>query len=203
MKGFVNLKPLPHNILEKGRNPFCFDISVIPNLLRAREIAAFLASINSHEMVPVGVDGILKNYKEGEQIGSWRTSFFNEDVAETLSERVGACFKKDVMINPLLRVIRYEPGGVLIPHYDSGHDESTLSLVIYLDGGDDGCTEFMLDDRYGQKHDYEDRPDYESPVLARILPVGGVGVIFPHRVLHRGQKSSFRKTIIRTDIRVL
>lgn len=206
MSGFVNLAPLPAGVLDAVRETPRLPISLFPDLLSADETARLLAFIDAETLIPVGLDGILDHYRSGAPVGSWRLSFLDPDFAANLFERIRNAVPdapdggKPVGINPLFRVIRYEPGGRLIPHYDAPYGRSRASLVLYLDGAEDGATEFLLDDRGPGNADFADRPDYDAPVLARVFPVPGAGLAFPHRVLHRGAEARVRKTIIRTDI---
>lgn len=206
MTGFVNLAPLPPGVLDAPRDTPRLPVSLFPNLLSGTETARLLAFIDAQTLVPVGLDGILKNHRQGDAVGSWRLSFLDEAFAENLFARVRDAIPdaddgaSPVGINPLFRVIRYETGGRLIPHYDAPYGGSRASLVLYLDGAEDGATEFVLDDRGPDNADFEDRPNYEAPILARVYPVPGAGLVFPHRVLHCGAETLRQKTIIRTDI---
>lgn len=206
MTGFVNLAPLPACVLDAPRETPRLPVSLFPDVLSETEIARLLAFIDAQTLVPVGLDGILKNHREGDAVGSWRLSFFDEAFAANLFARIAEAIPgaddgaRPVGVNPLFRVIRYEAGGRLIPHYDAPYGGSRASLVLYLDGAEDGATEFVLDDRGPENADYEDRPGYEAPVLARVYPVPGAGLVFPHRVLHCGAETLRRKTIVRTDI---
>lgn len=200
MSPFVNLHSLPAGVLDARTDCAAFQITMLPNLLSQNEVSRLNGFVDATDLTPVGHDGILKNYTAGDPIGSWRLSFLDDDFAAHIAARIVVATGRSATVNALFRVIRYEPGGLLIPHYDAPYADSTTSLVMYLDGGTDGSTEFLLDDRYGETHAHEDRPGYDAPVLTRVHAVAGSAVLFPHSVLHRGEATSVRKTIIRTDV---
>lgn len=190
-------------------------------------------SVPSECWVPVAANGYLKDYEEGDPVGSWRASCFNEALATVLWQRIAALFPsemdfsetnsapteghalwKPVGLNPLMRYIRYEGEGLLVPHYDgpfvwTEKRRTLMSLVLYLttSESDSGRTRFIRDDSAeapDAEKDYSDwarlaRPD---EVIQQLAPKAGSAIMFNHRLLHDSEPlpAGHTKTIIRTDV---
>ena len=121
-----------------------------------------------------------------------------------------------VGINPLFRFIRYNSGGVLVPHYDGSYKpdkdyRSLKTLVLYLEGDIDfGSTRFIIDNQHikGVNKDDFDRSDWtrfaeESEILFKSFVEKGKALIFDHWLLHDSEvlpEEANIKTIIRSDL---
>lgn len=210
---FVNqTKIMKEDFLENIEyEPIVEDLVLIRDLLSNKEIDKLKETISSKEMIPVGLDGILSNYKIGDNIGSYRLSFFNEEIAEILWKRIEDRFEnigdwKPIGISPLFRVIKYLKSGSLVPHYDAPYiyNENKMtkkSLIIYLTDNKEGLTEFIKDDNDYKVHNYEDRHLYQNDTVFQFYPTKGYALSFPHRTLHRvNPLINEEKIIIRTDI---
>lgn len=164
----------------------------------ARIIDRFLTEDESHALVeqvllqrrlPVGVNGILKDYREGEsRIGSFRATTYSPELADRLWERVrpflpeerqfdefaktdwcGHSRWRPIGINPAFRYIWYEKGGELVTHYDAGYDprdgrtHTLMSLVLYLTNCDPTCggrTRFIRDPQVELPYAQRDYSDW-------------------------------------------
>lgn len=243
MKGnkyFINEFDLQKNIINEIisnnhqttiEDLFVKDLSFkINKLLTDQEVNLINNNINSKEWIPVGIDGVKKNYKINDVIGSYRLSCYEENLANALWERIKKHFpsvrimKEDsptewdnhkewepIGINPLFRFIRYTNIGMLIPHYDAPFIEnneirSLNSLVIYLTNNQEGGTRFIKDHQSSlplHQRDYSDwnkEADNED-ILISIYPSKGDAIVFDHRILHDSERINMEtKIIIRTDI---
>ncbi len=134
----------------------------------------------------------------------------------------GAIVWRPVGINPAFRFIKYDPtkDNLLFPHYDAPPNKrpgdpnipDTLdSLVIYLTNAQEGMggeTAFLVDpqrETSALSRNLKDWNRSASPeeILTKVVPQQGLGVIFPHRVLHSSQRldpNGPEKIIIRSDI---
>lgn len=187
---FVNEVPLQMKFSDVVRPRTISREDIAPDTLRiesllAEEEAQYLLNfLEGVRWIPVSITGMQGNYKEGDPIGSWRTSSFVPDFADELWKRLKPLIKtrrefheyspvdydghrkwQAYGVNPLFRFIRYTDGGLLVPHYDAPYiandDERTLqSLVIYLDNDErieGGQTRFLYD------------PQVHLPVVKRDL----------------------------------
>ncbi len=142
-----------------------------PKVLAKKEIQFLLNQVEKHGYQPVGVDGYMSHYQEGDPIGSLRASVFSAELASILWYRLSPYFEnprvftdkiatdidgsyvwRPIGINPLFRYIKYTNGGRLVPHYDapfvaSDKQRTLMSLVLYLsdDGRVGGETRFIKD----------------------------------------------------------
>lgn len=208
---------------------------VIDQLLGSDEVAAMRQDLETHEWIPVGLDGILANYKRGEPVGSYRASVHNEPLANALWKRLEPVFCerlfdemartdwdgharwRPVGINPLLRMIRYQHAGLLVPHYDAPYIENDerrtlVTLVIYLACDSDvvgGATRFIRDNQLDIPFADRDHSDWtrlanEDEIIAQVEPRPGSALVFDHRLLHDSQPLQSMqggcKMILRTDV---
>lgn len=96
--------------------------------------------------------------------------------------------RRPVGNNERWRGYRYEPGQRFAPHYDgcfrrNEHEESLLSLIIYLDEGCVGGDTAFL--------------DYDLS----ITPRAGMALVFQHRLLHEGAEvRAGTKYVLRSDV---
>lgn len=262
---FVNVFEMPPGVLEKIRQAtshieiganvqagdvaHCIDIPsrteiasfndsafVMENLFSRQECQDFTVVLDKLNWVPVGLNGMLKDYKPGDPIGSYRASLFNEDLAHSLFQRLllcpdfprlrimqddtpadweGAPVWRATAVNPLMRFIKYEEGGLLVPHYDAPFDyydgkRTLMSMVLYLtevDSTKGGATRFVLDRQVSlplSERIYEDwqRLAGADEILASVSPRAGAALLLDHRVLHDSQplQAGANKIIMRTDI---
>lgn len=181
MKPFVNPKNL-HITPDREHTPGVGEYDervdssfvLIPDLLSQKEIKELHSTMQEVEWIPVSTKGMQGDYQEGDPIGSWRMSSFQEDFSKEIFARVSAYIDilkecdnttntdwdgtphwEAIGVNPLLRFIKYKDGGYLVPHYDAPYiaddEERTLmSLVIYLDNEETirgGSTRFLKDEQ--------------------------------------------------------
>jgi len=195
-------------------------------------LAEALASSSCAE--PVGVTGVRDSYG----VGSTRATGWSPALAADLwrrlapvvpsvrfldardptdafatATRAGHRSWRVVGLSPLLRFMRYEPGGRHLCHYDAGFDygdgrRTLLSAVFYLtDALHSGATRFVRD---GQ----EEKPVHErnfadwtvdtedEQVVASVSPHAGDAVLFDHRLCHDVQRweGPGLRVIIRADV---
>lgn len=119
--------------------------------------------------------------------------------------------------SPMFRFMKYSKGGQHYTHYDSSYmynfqDRFTyrtlMSFVIYLEsnGSQGGETRFIKDGQFQiptdqRKHNDWDRQANENEILAKVEPMPGRILIFPHRLAH--DVSTFlgdQRIIIRGDL---
>lgn len=149
--------------------------------------------------------------------GSYRATAFDESLAQQIWERIAPVLPifrvmneltstdhygypvwRPVGINPMLRFIRYERGGHLVPHYDAGFDyqndrhHTLMSVIITLTqstDGDDGSTRFLIDRQrnvpVNERHFEDwDRLARDDEVLLEVTASQGDAIVFDHRQLH-------------------
>lgn len=211
---------------------------VLENLLSSSESEAIVSALSLQNWVSVGQNGKLKDFDANRNPpGSLRASSFCEELADILWERISPLMPtvrvidglasstsygpaassvwRAVGVNPLMRFIRYQQGGLLVPHYDAPYEYSAdrqtlMSVVVYLtnaEPGDGGATRFLIDSgRHiaSAQRDFADwtRPAFPSEVLCSVSPQSGAALVFDHRILHDSALLCGRKDkiIIRTDI---
>lgn len=246
-EGFVNLMDLENVTLKSVKDDEMVSTFIpfngsyrssegleILNLLDSEEVDEILNEINRSSWLAVGIDGIKDNYKEGDKIGSYRLSVFNELIADVLYKRLLNFIDKNFIIdesiltdaendsewefvgvNPLFRFIRYNEGGLLVPHYDGSYKPSNdyrslKTLVLYLEGEKgQGSTRFIEDNQIKSTDKADlDRSDWtrlaeSNEVLFTSDVIKGKGLVFDHFMLHDSEplkEADKRKTIIRTDL---
>jgi hypothetical protein len=137
---------------------------------------------------PAGIDGYRIPSAACQPLGSWRVSWFSEELATALWARLYAAVPRirtlsmsghadwddhpswrAIGVNPLIRFIRYEPGCELIAHYDGPYIWDTskrtlMSLIIYLSDilpGQGGHTRMLKDPQSVlpyTERDFSDKP---------------------------------------------
>ncbi len=177
---------------------------------------------------PVGVTGVRDSYG----VGSVRATAWSPALAAALWQRLapvvpsvrfvgprdhtdapGRRSWRVVGLSPLLRFMRYDPGGRHLCHYDAGYDygdgrRTLMSVVFYLtDAPASGATRFVRD---GQEHLSTDKRDYadwsrdtrDDEVIAAVHPVCGDALVFDHRLCHDVARwdGPGERTIIRADV---
>ncbi len=118
-----------------------------------------------------------------------------------------------VGLSPLLRFMRYEPGGRHLCHYDAGFDygdgrRTLLSVVLYLEGAPgSGATRFVRDGQESlpaRSRDYSDwiRDTLDEEVIASVQPEPGAALVFDHRLCHDVQRweGPGARVIVRADV---
>lgn len=211
---------------------------LLHNVCRKEEIEALRAQLPEHDWVPVCVNGMRTAFDPNrDRIGSWRATAYDPRFARALWNRIGGLIGsprlmdastptdwdgthvwRAVGVNPVLRFIRYEEGGALIPHYDAPfvyHEgkRTLMSLILYLASGAGGATRFIQDPQAHlpvSERDLEDWPRFATAeeVLLAVPPEAGSCLVFDHRLLHdaeifsppRESRRFERKIILRTDI---
>lgn len=238
-KNFINQKILPNKVLKsfevkseylKNNTIQNGEVVEIYNLLNIKEFNEIKNFIKEEKWLEVGYDGILKNYKENDETGSYRLSIYSEEIAKILWERikhinldinVDAIENPDlghhknwkaIGINPLFRFIKYKKNNLLVNHYDSPYifDNNTRtlkSMVIYLTTNTEGKTRFFNDEQLNKnlsERSYEDSKTCGNikDLKFSIQPKENKCVIFNHNLLHDSEPltNDKEKIIIRTDI---
>lgn len=204
----------------------------IPNLIRASDLSLLDDELKSLDWEPVGQDGIQSHYHPSGPIGSFRASAYSQVVADLFWVAIKstlpnprhmqattptdwdnhACWRP-IGVNPLLRFIRYLPGGLLVPHYDAPYDAGTtrtlMSLLVYIARSEKsvgGQTRFIADPQIRQPlatREYADwgRPAREDEIAYEAIASPGDALIFDHRLLHDSAPLvAGEKIVLRTDI---
>ena len=183
---------------------------------------------------PVGVTGVRDSYG----VGSVRATAWSPELARALFARLrpvlpsvrfldersptdafatehrhGHRTWRLVGLSPLLRFMRYDPGGRHLCHYDAGFDygdgrRTLLSVVFYLsDASGSGATRFVRDGQEGlpaRERDVSDwvRDTREDEVIARVYPREGEALVFDHRLCHDVERwdGPGPRVIVRGDV---
>lgn len=120
-------------------------------------------------------------------------------------------------VSPLFRCMKYSNGGKHYPHYDAGfiyeddNYRTLFSFVLYLTNNSTGFTRIIDDEQnlipiWNRNHEDWITNDVSSnKVLAKIKPVKGDMLIFPHRLCHDVEEftaldNEKERIIIRGDI---
>lgn len=167
--------------------------------------------------------------------GQNRLSFYDEALAKSLFEKISIQSKVEnlilkheddrfhftnfgeskvfrlVGVNPMFRVIQYNEGEFLVPHYDdtwvkNKFQRSLKTLIIGVDT--DSCiggeTQFIQDSQNTlsyKERNFSDKEKLNTDVFKSIKLGAGEALIFDHRILHQGNNvMSGKKTIIRTEL---
>ena len=134
-------------------------------------------------------------------------------IATDPGRRTGHRTYRVVGLSPLLRFMRYDPGGRHLCHYDAGFDygdgrRTLLSVVLYLtDSPDSGATRFVRDGQEGlpvRERDFSDwsRDTRGDEVTVSVHPARGRALVFDHRLCHDVQRweGPGPRVIIRADV---
>lgn len=198
----TNTKKVKLNKIEKS--------SIVKNILSKEDRLTLLNLYESKSKIPVGINGIVSSYKEGDKICSYRATLFSKNLAQQIFLKIketAPIFDKyeAVGVNESFRFIDYLDEGILIPHYDDGYtnkenEVSLATVVIYIELTEKGYTEFVKE--YRDNHEYKDwgRMAKDEEIIEVAKTEVGDCLIFPHRTLHQGSQTIGRKVIIRTDI---
>lgn len=164
------------------------------------------------EWAETDIDGYVKS--KDYHIGSYRVSKWDPEFATQLWQRLsqvvgpvyddGDCWVP-TGLSPLLRFIKYEQGGILIPHYDAPYvygdkKKTMMSVVLVLEAGGEAKVRFFHDPR-PDRFEYKDWDAEYSPIMSQqYRSVPGTALIFNHRELHDSPEVLQRKIILRTDV---
>ncbi|MFC9825147.1 2OG-Fe(II) oxygenase [Streptomyces erythrochromogenes] len=201
---------------------------VIRHFLTPAEVEVFATELAAQRFAPVGRDGVAANYAEGEPVAHLRATADSKALAAEFYRRLRTFVPFEVgsgdptdsdgrpwkpsAVNPRMRFITYERGGLLVPHYDSPYfapdgRRTLLTVVVYLSydavGGE---TRFIADkqnDLPFAQRDFSDWPRLAEPeeILSTHRPEPGDALLFWHRTLHDSAPIvQGAKTILRTDV---
>lgn len=210
---------------------------LVHELLAPEECQALRSDLARRAWVPVGQNGMRKGFDPGhDTVGSHRATSFAPRVAALLWDRLSGCIPalrtmrddtptdwegsrvwRTVGVNPLLRFIKYERGGLLVPHHDAPYEapdgsRTLMSVLLYLsDAAEEsgGATRLLIDPQRNRPLAERDYADWSSPepprshkVLFRVLPRAGSALVLDHRVLHDADvfEGDGPKLLLRTDI---
>lgn len=210
---------------------------LLQELLAPDEWQALRSDLESRAWVPVGQNGMRKGFDpRRDTVGSHRVTCFEPAVAALLWDRLSGCIPalrimrddtptdwegsrvwRAVGVNPLLRFIKYERGGLLVPHHDAPYQapdgsRTLMSVLIYLSDAPSesgGATRLLIDPQRNRPLAERDYADLTSPepsnsprVLFRVLPRAGSALVLDHRVLHDADvfEGDVPKLLLRTDI---
>jgi hypothetical protein len=128
-------------------------------------------------------------------------------------KRTGHRSYRVVGLSPLLRFMRYDPGGRHLCHYDAGFDygdgrRTLLSVVLYLtDAPHSGATRFVRDGQESmpvRERKFEDwsRDTRDDEVTLSVHPARGHALVFDHRLCHDVQRweGPGPRVIVRADV---
>lgn len=204
-------------------------------VLTARDCATLRAAMEaSGAAEPVGVTGV----RDGYGVGSLRATAWSPALAAGLWERLrpavpsvrflgprdptdafatatraGHRSWRAVGLSPLLRFMRYAPGGRHLCHYDAAYDygdgrRTLLSVVFYLtDAPASGATRFVRDGQEMTPVAARDLGDWtrdtrDDEVLAAVHPTEGDALVFDHCLCHDVARweGPGERVIVRADV---
>jgi len=130
------------------------------------------------------------------------------------SQRPGHRSWRVVGLSPVLRFMRYSPGGRHLCHYDAAYEYSdgrrTLSSVVFFlsgDGGVGGALRFVHDGQRqlttaDRNHDDWNRDTRRNEVADQVSPRAGTAVVFDHRRCHDVERwdGPGDRVVIRADV---
>lgn len=208
-------------------------IKTIDHLITEQEAEMFFEVFSSSSKLNANVHGRLDEMNT-ENTGSERVSWYNVQLADMIFQRLNGIVEQLVVsdnhaipgednaiyravgINPLMRFISYNSGGMLVPHFDYPFvkDENVLSLwtvVIYLTDNKSGATRFIDEGNIQRGKNLEDSSYEEAKAfnltcidddfILKNYPKRLSAAIFPHYMLHDCEEViGEHKLIIRTDV---
>lgn len=205
------------------------------NLLSFNESVNLRGLLDQQPWVAVGVNGRLELGELSiDQIGSYRASCYSQQFADLLWKRLqtlmpeerflnqesqtdwdGTAYWRPVGVSPLMRFIKYGPGGFLVPHYDAPYiynqqKRTLMSVVLYIAKDqtvEGGATRFIVDSQKKlpvAERQLDDWPRIatDEEVSSSIEPAAGSALVFDHRILHDAEivGGIGEKLLLRTDI---
>jgi NAD+ synthetase len=200
----------------------------VHDALTLEDCARLRGAMAGAPVEPVGVSGVRDSYG----VGSVRATAWSPALAQALYARLSPALPsvrflgdhdptdasghrtwRIVGVSPLLRFMRYEPGGRHLCHYDAAFDygdgrRTLLSIVWFLtDAPSGGATRFVRDGQDAlptRARDFADwaRDTRDDEVLAAVQPARGHAVVFDHRLCHDVQRwdGPGERVIIRGDV---
>jgi NAD+ synthetase len=209
------------------------------DVLSAADCDRLIDAMQTHaEPVPVGVTGV----RSSAGVGSMRATAWSPDLADQLwhrlrplvpsvrflgptspsdghatADRTGHRTWRVVGLSPVLRFMRYGPGGRHLCHYDAAYDygdgrRTLLSVVLYLTGDAadpraGGATRLVRDGQdalpvWERDHRDWDRDTRPDEVLVAIRPERGAALVFDHRIGHDVERwdGPGERIVIRGDV---
>ncbi len=134
-------------------------------------------------------------------------------ITKEAGRRSGHRTYRVVGLSPLLRFMRYDPGGRHFCHYDAGFDygdgrRTLLSVVFYLtDAPESGATRFVRDGQEAipvRDRTFDDwsRDTRDDEVLLSVHPARGQALVFDHRLCHDVERwdGPGPRVIVRADV---
>jgi hypothetical protein len=103
-----------------------------------------------------------------------------------------------VRLNECIKIVKYVPGGAIVPHQDGPwvpfEDQASIyTLLIYLNNDFQGGQTMMTD--------YSEYGPRSRPPLEYVRPEPGKALVFDHRLVHSGEKvTGGVKYILRAEI---
>lgn len=202
-------------LIEKESEGLDTDTTIVPDLgvyiidIKVKDADAIKSMFESYRkaghLYPVTKSG-LKFNEQCAEIGSYRFCTNSEELAlfldriisssnafpEIYRSEKGDAFRYSG-VSPYFRFMRYEPGGLHFPHYDSdyvfskpyAHYQTKFSLVMYFSDCESGDLAFVND----STHHAEDGSDWDrqanpDEIAYQIWPRIGRIVLFPHNLCH-------------------
>ena len=225
--------PLGRSVLDPARG----FATVAGAVLSAEECDRLIVALDCHaDPVPVGVTGVSGS----PGIGSMRATAWGPELAGALWERLAPVVPsvrfldertptdghatadrtghrswRVVGLSPVLRFMRYEPGGRHWTHFDAGYDygdgrRTLLSVVLYLTAsgpGHGGATRLVRDGQealavWARDHRDWDRDTRADEVLVAVVPERGAAFVFDHRIGHDVERwdGPGPRVVIRADV---
>ncbi|MEZ4454416.1 MAG: NAD(+) synthase [Nannocystaceae bacterium] len=207
---------------------------LLRGVLGVDECARLRSIVDAAEKVPASRHGRAEGFDPAsDPIGTWRCSTFDDGLAAALWRRIAAALPpvrvmdpwtptdhggapvwRPIGLNPLLRMMVAEPGGLTLPHTDStfdlgdGERRTLMSVLVVLGAeGVGGATQLLHEPRRHlpvEARDLDDRsePAAEHEVLARVDPEVGSALLFDHRIPHEGARwgGPGRRVLLRSDV---
>jgi hypothetical protein len=199
----------------------------IDNLLSKNECNIILEQINKKEWVSADYHGKVSN---DPNVGSWRMSTFNDNLAsiiwkrllnhgwsdklinnifpvehklyESYWEELKLSYWKSTGVSNLFRFIKYKDNGFLVPHYDKEYkyDENKKTLMSLVIYLTDNDDGATRRIKETRVNDFSDMDKPSKDIVWSNYPKTGSALCFDHYVLHDSEPVKGEKIIIRTDI---
>lgn len=179
-------------------------VTKFSNVLSQAEIDGLIQQSKSLPWVKAGASG----YVQDTTVGSFRMSWHDKTISQEIFKRMSPYLNYSKKNNgqrfrllemaELLRFIRYESTGVLLPHRDlsfkyNNHKQTLQSVVIYLTKG---TTRFLKDVPGGDWSRSSTSDEVDFAVEANPGDI----LIFDHELLHESENNNLEKIIIRSDL---
>jgi hypothetical protein len=218
------------------------EINIIHNVLTEFDCIQIIKYFESQgKYAPVSVQGMTETGIYNNTKGSNRITGFGPKLAQQLYVKIKDQVEKYVTFNeksstdwwqysdgsyeghkewklvglsPMLRFMKYEPGGKHYAHYDAGFlypggtYRTLKSFVLYLTTNDTGATRFINDGQENipvhlRNHNDWDKDTNVEDVYFKTLPKRGNMLIFDHKLCHDVEPflgNELERIIIRGDI---